>query len=123
MPILPHQVEGHNRVAMQMAIDRLIAKGGARRQQIENMLKDDPWEMVGFFAAYSCQIESLKLHPWQEPPCCVNDPDDPEPGMEASAKLRGEMRDAGVSRWHPDPKAEIAKARRRARSKSLVIPI
>ena len=63
MPILPHQVEGHNRVAMQMAIDRLIAKGGARRQQIENMLKDDPWEMVGFFAAYSCQIESSKLHP------------------------------------------------------------
>ena len=63
MPILPHQVEGHNRVAMQMAIDRLIAKGGARRQQIENMLKDDPWEMVGFFAASG-------LVAWRVRPLC-----------------------------------------------------
>ena len=111
--------------AQQLAIDTLIAKGGERRRQIEEMLKDDqPVLTVGKFASYWCQIETLRLEPWELAPVEV-DADNPDAGRpdvqrstdgryEAAALLR-EMFSLGISRWHPDPKAAIAEAKAQAR--------
>ena len=53
--------------------DRLFA------EHLESKLKDEPWREVAEFAAYSCQIESLSLRPWQSPPCHVDeDADEPD---------------------------------------------
>lgn len=57
------------------------------------------------FAAYHCQIESLKLKPWEEPPChCDGDGD--KPGDELLRKMFA----AGISRYHPDSLAALAEA-------------
>jgi hypothetical protein len=72
------------------------------------MLKDEPWEQVSQFAAYSAQIESLSLI---SPPCCadmsaLDQPfGDPRAARE-SAELALRMRRCNVSRWHPDPARE-----------------
>ena len=110
--------------AMRLAIEMQIARGGTRRRQIEYMLKSDPWLSVGKFAAYSCQIASLRLEPWELAPVAV-DPVNPDAGRadvqrstdgryEAAALLR-EMLSLGISRWHPDPKAAIAEAKRKSK--------
>jgi hypothetical protein len=108
--------------AMQMAIDMLIAKGGTDRQHIESMLKADPWLAVGKFASYACQTESLRLEPWEVAPVEINDPNNPDAGLRdaqrlidgryEAAKLLREMISLGISKWHPDPKAAIAQAKR-----------
>ncbi len=74
-------------------------------------------------AAYSAQIHSLSLRPWEEPPC-VQDPHVPLRGSPAELKamrLLRQMLAAGISRWHPDPlkalaEAEMNKARPRRRT-------
>jgi len=63
-----------------------------------------PYARDGEAAAYSLQMDNLKLKPWQWPPCWV------EPGdrrHKQAAKLLRDMLAAGVSRWHPDPLAAI----------------
>ena len=112
----------NDEAAMRLAIEMQIARGGERRRQIEDMLKHDPWESVGKFASYSCQIASLRLEPWELASVAV-DADNPDAGRadvqrasdgryEAAALLR-EMLSLGISRWHPDPKAAIAEAKRK----------
>ena len=55
------------------------------------------------FAAYGCQIDALKLKPWQTPPCyCDGEGDAP------GDRLLRRMLKAGVSRFHPDPLAALA---------------
>jgi hypothetical protein len=52
-------------------------------------------------------ILGFALKPWQEPPCCVVDPNEPRVGEEEAAKLLRRMLKAGISRWHPDPLREL----------------
>jgi hypothetical protein len=106
------------------ALDRAIdicrtKKDPADREQIERKLATEPWREVGEFAAYSCQMDSLHLQPWQSPPCWVDDlvsdiqggPDGVGGDYEAARLLR-RLLDAGLSRYEPDPIAAL-KAKKR----------
>jgi hypothetical protein len=83
------------------------ASGKQRREQLDSMLEDRSWEEVAQFAAYDLQFDSLRLKPWQTPPCCVVDENEPRVGEESAAKLLHRMLKAKISRWHPDPIAAL----------------
>jgi hypothetical protein len=59
--------------ALSLAIETQRKRGPAHRTQIDNMLRREPWESVGRFAAYSCQCDSLNLAPWETPPIWIDD--------------------------------------------------
>jgi hypothetical protein len=65
----------------------------------------EPWEAVARFAAYGCQMKSLRLRPWETPPCHVD-----ESRTSREASFLRKMLAAGVSRFHPDPLAALAEA-------------
>jgi hypothetical protein len=100
---VPDGLDPIDMVALQLAIAKSRASGKRQRDQIDEMLRDRPWEDVAQFAAYGCQIRALKLKSWQSPPCCVSDENEPRIGEESAAKLLHRMLKAGISRWHPDP--------------------
>ena len=70
------------------------------------------WREEAERAVYHCQIESLKLRPWQSPPCVAveNDPRDAP-----AVALCRQLLEAGLSLFEPDPvrALEAAAARQR----------
>jgi hypothetical protein len=86
------------------------SNAGAAVLQIEQMLADDPWEDVARFAAYSQQVDNLRLQPWEVPPAWVADIDrilagdygDDLHGWQKAARLARRLLDAGLSRYEPD---------------------
>jgi hypothetical protein len=85
-----------------------------RADQLTSMLQERPWAEVAEFASYHCQMKTLRLPPWEAPPChgywLQGDEikRDPEGG-----DLCDRLLDAGLSKYEPDPKAALAKAKRR----------
>jgi hypothetical protein len=85
------------------------------REALERALKidgrklkrGDDWEDVATSAAYSCQIDSLKLKPWQDLPMFASDdkPRDEHPsaGRVAAWALRRRLIKAGLSVYEPNP--------------------
>lgn len=61
------------------------------------------WHEVAVAAAYHCQIKSLKLKPWQTPPCYAN-----EDGDGPADILLRKMTEGGISRFDPNPVAALA---------------
>jgi hypothetical protein len=55
-----------------IAIDRAESTDHAR--QIDALLKSEPWQDVGKFCAYRCQVRALNLQPGQIPPCLADLP-------------------------------------------------
>jgi hypothetical protein len=104
---VPEGLDPIDIVALQLAIAKARARNKRRREQIDAMLVDRSWEEVAQFAAYGRQFVSLKLKPWQTPPCFVADENEPRVGEEEAAKLLRRMLRAGISRWHPDPMAAL----------------
>jgi hypothetical protein len=111
-----------DRDALKLAIAQSRAEDEGRRWQIDAKLKDEPWEDVATFAAYSRQCHTLHLKPWQVPPCWV-EVDDPPPqgtdygGHREAQRLLREMLDLGISQWHPDPLAAIEAAKAKHKHK------
>jgi hypothetical protein len=111
---IPDGLDPVDRAALELALAKARASGKtradkARAAQIDEMLEERGWQEAAEFAAYGCQFRSLKLRPWQEPPCCVEDPDEPRVGQEEAAKLLRRMLRAKISRWHPSPLEELEK--------------
>jgi hypothetical protein len=100
-------------------------KGGEDARQVEQKLRDEPWEDVGQFAAYSCQDDNLQLEPWQVPPCWLRDdravqaalsmPHDHSGRREAGELVR-RLLAAGLSRYEPDPLGALARVEATASS-------
>ena len=96
-----------DRDALQRAME-IAQRDPLRAEHLRSKLEDEPWIEVAEFAAYSCQIESLSLKPWQSPPVHI-DEDAIEPNSAerepntAARKLLRQMLRAGVSRYEPDP--------------------
>lgn len=67
--------------------------------------KPECWQDVAKFAAYRCQIRSLRLLPWQIPPCASDGV-----GDEPHDVLLRRMLEARLSRFDPDPAAALAAA-------------
>ena len=93
-----------DKAALELALE-IARSEPARGKQLDEKLKDKSWRAVAEFAAYCCQCRSLKLWPWEDPPC-HSEPDGDGPG---SALLR-KMIAAGISVSHPDPLAALAEA-------------
>ena len=106
-------MEAHDRRAMELAIEMARADSETQRREIDDRLRTQPWQQVAEFAVWCCQDRSLKLRPWDCPPCCTKDVEDPSDDWgyrpQEVALLR-RMLAAGVSRFHPDPLAAIAEA-------------
>jgi hypothetical protein len=84
----------------------------------------DAWWDEATSAAYSCQMDNLRLRPWQDPPCwaCDDKPvDDHTHGRVAAWELRRRLLKAGLSQYEPDPVAalEAVAARQRDRAGHL----
>ena len=115
-----------DRDAMRRAIEITRQRSPARAQQVDDMLADPTrsWERVGQFCAYSCQMNSLNLQPWETPPCWVRGdieaalfaPDDGR-GVRDATRLLKRMLNLGISRYEPDPLAAIAAAEQRRAAK------
>jgi hypothetical protein len=56
---------------MRRCIEIMRHESPESREQIEHKLKDEGFEKAGHFAAYAVQCDTLRLKPWEAPPCCV----------------------------------------------------
>jgi hypothetical protein len=110
-----------DREAYALAIETARARDEGRRQQIDDFLRTRPFEDVGRFAAYGCQMRALRLPPWAYPPCWINEAeidaiiargDDPH-GRFVAAKLLKRMRELGISKFDADPMGAIEAAKKR----------
>ena len=103
-----------DKTALKLAIKQCREESPERAEQIDAKLADEPWEEVAEFAAYCRQTSSLRLKPWQTPPCHVDiDSRNVEP---EAIRLLAQMRELGISRWHPDPIMAIAAAKGKPRT-------
>ena len=89
--------------ALRRCVDSVLSEGGFRREQIESLLTKEPWIEVAHFCAYRCQMRSLGLPPWAQPPSTCSEED-----AEASALL-DRMLENDVSQWEPDPLLVLSK--------------
>jgi hypothetical protein len=99
--------------ALERAIDICLKhKSPSDQLQMEQKLADDQqdWWDVATFASYSCQVDALRLKPWQKPPCWIDDMegilaygDDGVMGLYAAATLLKRLLTAGLSQYEPDP--------------------
>jgi hypothetical protein len=109
-----------DRAALTLALERCRAQGESRSRQLDEMLEGESWQEVATFAAFSCQMRSLRLKPWQFPPCFIyfDEPveaDDIHGKHEAQQLLR-EMFEHDISRWHPFPLEAIEEAKAKAKA-------
>jgi hypothetical protein len=100
------------RLAMSMA-----RRDPRRAAQLDAKLADgEPWVEVAERAAYGCQVDALRLKPWQPPPCRVEvgwtdgDGLGALGGVQMASELLERMLRLKISRWHPDPVAAIEAA-------------
>ena len=88
-----------------------VKKMGTRTQANDQEVgRIGQWQQVAEFAAYCSQMKTLRLKPWESPPCWSdgkgNDPKD---------KLCRKMLKAGISKFHPVPLAALEEATAEAR--------
>ena len=58
----------HDVEALELAIEQARAEDAGRRNQIDALLKEDWWDGATFASSYR-QSVSLRLNPWELPPC------------------------------------------------------
>jgi hypothetical protein len=104
----------HDRAALELALE-LARRDSTRAAQLDALLAEEqPWHEVAEFAAQCCQRVSLRLQPWQAPPCIADEqaPPDSYSGNCSAVDLLRRMRELKVSHWHPHPLDAIAQAAR-----------
>ena len=104
-----------DRDAMRRAIEIVRAQDRVSREQIDEKLTSEPWDEVGAFASYAAQCTTLKLKPWQAPPChtrgSTNKPSNSYGNRPTEMKLRDDLLAARLSVFEPDPEAALAAKR------------
>jgi hypothetical protein len=109
--------------ALARALD-IARKNPKETARINGMLAEkgsDDWLELARAAAYSCQMEALKLPPWRSPPMFAHI-EQPRKD-ESAAELLSRMLNAGLSRYESDPvgalkRAEEKKAKARGKAKA-----
>ena len=62
-----------------LALDRVTRRAELeRREQVADKLREEGWRAAAEFCASVQQSETLRLRPWQQPPCNI-DPDPVRP--------------------------------------------
>jgi hypothetical protein len=111
-------VTANDEAALRLAVELARQQDRGRREQIDSMLQDRPWQAVAEFCAYVCQTHLMDLRPWEVAPCSVSSvevgllspPADDPRRRHAAAVLVQKMQTLGISKWHPDPVGAIAEA-------------
>jgi hypothetical protein len=101
--------------ALELALEHTLAETDAGRvEQVRDMLADPSRTRLEVlkFCSFHRQMATLKLRPWDAPPCCAERASDDDGG--AAMRLLERMRKARVSKWHPDPLAAIEVAEKAA---------
>jgi hypothetical protein len=101
-----------DRAALKLAFE-LARRDSRHAAQLDALLAEgQPWQEVAEFAAQCCQRRSLRLQPWQAPPCIADERAPPASysGNRLALDLLRRMRELKVSRWHPRPLDAIARA-------------
>jgi hypothetical protein len=110
--------ESNDEATLELALAKIAGNPAHDQyQQIMDKLRCEPREAVAQFAAYSLQIDSLNLKPWQTPPCWIDDADaiialGADHADYKAAKMVKRMARHGVSRYPPDPASAIEEAKR-----------
>jgi hypothetical protein len=107
-----------DREALALALEAYRRRSLRYRLQIAQKLTDESWEEVAAFCSYSEQCTNLGLRPWMEPPVWMYDIEAAlalpatadDRGRREAAELLQRMLAAGISRYHPDPRAALAEA-------------
>ncbi|WP_192178817.1 hypothetical protein [Mesorhizobium amorphae] len=83
-------------------------KRAGRAEQIAWKIanNDGGWFEAAIFASFCCQVDSLRLKPWESPPVHGRK-EDPQ-----SWRLLRRMLKAGISQFEPDPAAALMRAKR-----------
>jgi hypothetical protein len=106
------ELEQVDRAALAAAIE--LARADPELQ-IDDVLRTRSWEEVGLFAAGLCQARSLKLKPWECPPCDTTNVTEPSNcyGCRANeVTLLRKMLSLGLSRYDPSPLSSMERAER-----------
>ena len=85
-------------LAIAQSLDPKNEDIAGRIAQIEAMLEERTRGEVAAFCSYHRQVDTLKMKPWEMPPCWCTDADN---GL--GGRLRRRMLAAGVPANHPDP--------------------
>jgi len=85
-------------LAIPQSLDPKNEDRAGRIAQIESMLAERSRDEVAAFCSYHRQVDTLKMKPWEMPPCWCSADDDSLGG-----RLRRRMLAAGVPANHPDP--------------------
>jgi hypothetical protein len=99
MMAMPHDVlDPLDVTALERCVE-IASRDPDRAEQLRWKLADgQPWASVAAFASFWVQGRSLRLKPWEVPPCTAIDARD----TDAHRLLRKMLR-AGLSRYEPDP--------------------
>jgi hypothetical protein len=102
-----------DRDALTRALDMANTLDPIIASAVAATLKSETWEAAARYAVYHLQMKSLRLRPWQAPPCNSDDEIDPaglSGGRREEVALRQRMLAAGLSQYEPDPIAALAEA-------------
>ena len=108
-----------DQAALELAIAHTLAEPDRDRvEQVTSMLADRPRLEVAQFCSYHRQMATLRLRPWETPPCHIDEcrigeilsaPRQHDVHSErTAAKLLEKMLVLGISQYHPDPITAIA---------------
>jgi hypothetical protein len=123
----------HDRKALELAVSLYTQSepGGAgeiewrlagRRNDSspEWVIPPESWLEMAERCASRMQSRNLRLKPWEEPPCHIDDEliengappnnENPVHVLAGAVALARRMRDAGISLWHPDPLKALREA-------------
>ena len=97
--------------ALTLAARQCCSRDERRLRQFEKLrAMGRSGQQLGKLASYIEQCRSLELRPWEVAPCWVMDPNNPDKGERAAAKLVQRMLKAGVSQYHPNPRQALKAA-------------
>ena len=96
-----------DREALERAVQLMLANRELGAHVAET-LRERPWLSVAHFCVFSLQMDALSLKPWEHPPAWGGTPD--------ADALADRLREAGLSRYDPDPAAALARAAKPKRS-------
>src|SRR5262249_44179519 len=99
--------------ALERAFAMARAESAKERERFDEMARKD-WQEAARFAAYHCQVRTLRLKPWQAPPMHADDVVSDAPcygGRPEEVALRQRLLAAGLSVFEPDPIAALAAAK------------
>jgi hypothetical protein len=100
-----------DRDALRRALVIARAESTTYCEHLAGIEEREGWVSAAQSASYHCQVRSLRLKPWQAPPC-HGGPDEIGVGYgntTGEVRLRLRLRAAGLSLYEPDPAGALEK--------------